>query len=110
MKGLFIESRLFEKRREELINDEALTALQTDLLNDLKTGDVIRGTGGLRKCRVAAKGHGKRGGARVIYYYLEEKRRFYLLLIYAKNQYGDLTDKQRHELKQVMWDWKNEQN
>lgn len=32
-----------------------------------RTGDVIPGTGGIRKLRWRAKGKGRRGGARVIY-------------------------------------------
>jgi hypothetical protein len=34
-------------------------------------GDIIPGSGGCRKLRWAAKGHGKRGGARVIYYWIQ---------------------------------------
>lgn len=45
--------------------------LQIELLLSPETGDVIQGTGGLRKVRVAAKGKGKKGGVRVIYYYFD---------------------------------------
>lgn len=109
MKGIFVESILFEKRRATLIDDEEFSRLQASLLTDPKMGDVMQGTGGLRKCRLAAKGHGKRGGARVIYYYLDEKQRFYLLLIYAKNEYSDLNTEQRKQLKEFVEDWRNEQ-
>ena len=37
-----------------------------------EAGVVIRGTGGLRKHRHAAKGRGKNGGVRVIYYYHDQ--------------------------------------
>jgi hypothetical protein len=36
-------------------------------------GDLIRGTGGLRKRRIALPGRGKRGGARVITLFLGER-------------------------------------
>ncbi len=52
-------------------------------MSNPKQDDVIQGTGGLRKIRVASKGKGKCGGSRVIYYFLDEKRRFYLLTIYG---------------------------
>lgn len=55
---------------------------------------------------VAAKGHGKRGGARIIYYYFDKYLRFYLLTIYTKGDMTDLTENQKQQLK----DFKNEQS
>ena len=75
-----------------------------------KLGDVIQGTGGLRKIRVAYKGKGKRGGARVIYYFLDDKRRFYLLTIYGKNEMSDLNVDQKKQLKTFMEAWCNDQS
>ena len=75
-----------------------------------KQGDVIKGTGGLRKIRVASKGKGKRGGSRVIYYFLDEKRRFYLLTIYGKSEVLDLTADQKKQLKDFMEVWRSEQS
>ncbi|MDB4837917.1 hypothetical protein OAH87_05545 [Marinomonas sp.] len=40
-------------------------------MSNPKQGDVIQGTGGLRKVRVASKAKGKRGGSHVIYYFLD---------------------------------------
>ncbi len=74
-----------------------------------KQGDVIQGTGGLRKIRVASKNKGKRGGARVIYYFLDEKHRFYLLTIYGKNEMSDLAVEQIKQLRKFMEAWRNEQ-
>lgn len=53
--------------------------------------DVIPGAGGVRKLRWAAKGKGKRGGARIIYLYVAIAERIYLLRCYAKNVRTDLT-------------------
>jgi len=61
-------------------------------------GDVIPGTGGLRKLRWSGKGKGKRGGYRVIYYFFNEALPVYLLAVYAKNQQIDLTSRQRVRL------------
>ncbi len=66
---IFIETSVFTRRVKELIDEDAYTALQNVLVVNPSAGDVIEGTGGVRKIRVAAKGHGKRGGARVIYYH-----------------------------------------
>jgi len=82
--------------------------LQLSLIQDPKSGDVIQGSGGLRKIRVASKGHGKRGGARIIYYHLDAKGQIYLLLVYAKNEYGDLSNEQKKKLKKFVEDWINE--
>jgi hypothetical protein len=49
-------------------------------------GDVIQGTNGCRKLRWGAKGHGKRGGVRIIYYYRRANGQIWMLTIYAKNE------------------------
>ncbi len=53
-------------------------------------GDLIKGTGGARKIRVAANGKGKRGGARVIYYF-QVAHTIHFLAIYSKNSQEDLS-------------------
>lgn len=57
-------------------------------------GDVIPGGRGLRKLRRPAKGHGKRGGARVIYYHVNAQHLIVLIFAYAKNEVEDLDAKQ----------------
>lgn len=63
-----------------------------------EAGDEIPGTGGVRKLRFAAKGHGKSGGVRVIYYYFDEKSPLYALLLYGKNEQANLTAEQKREV------------
>ncbi|MAJ39580.1 MULTISPECIES: type II toxin-antitoxin system RelE/ParE family toxin [unclassified Pseudoalteromonas] len=109
MKSLFVESSIFEKYRELYLSDDEYRLFQADLMVNPKQGDVIQGTGGLRKVRVASKRKGKRGGSRVIYYYLDDKRRFYLLTIYSKNEVTDLTADQKKQLKEFLEVWRNEQ-
>ncbi|SQD77583.1 Toxin HigB-2 [Moritella yayanosii] len=112
MKCIFVESKIFEKYRDDHLNDEEFRLFQTELMSNPKKGDVIQGTGGLRKVRVASKGKGKgkRGGSRVIYYFLDEKRRCYLLTIYGKSEVSDLTADQKKQLKAFMEVWRNEQS
>lgn len=109
MKGIFVESQLFEKHCQKYLTGDECQALQDSLLLNPKVGDVIVATGGLRKIRVAAKSKGKCGGVRVIYYYFENFKRFYLLTLYAKNEVTDLTTGEKHQLKIFMEAWKNEQ-
>ena len=65
MKSIFVESTIFEKYRESYLTDDEFRLFQSELMSDPKKGDVIQGTGGLRKIRVAGKDKGKRGGSRV---------------------------------------------
>ena len=73
------------------MSDDELAALQADLVANPGAGDVIKGSGGARKVRVAAKGRGKRGGARVIYFFISKSMTVYLLLAYSKSEKDDLT-------------------
>ena len=108
MKSVFVESTIFEKHRDEYLSDDEYRLFQAELMLNPHLGDVIQGTGGLRKIRVASKGKGKRGGSRIIYYFLDEKRRFYLLTIYDKNEMSDLNAIQRKQLMAFMEAWRNE--
>jgi len=108
MKSVFVESTIFEKHRDEYLSDDEYRLFQAELMLNPHLGDVIQGTGGLRKIRVASKGKGKRGGSRIIYYFLDEKRRFYLLTIYGKNEMSDLNAIQRKQLMAFMEAWRNE--
>lgn len=64
-------------------------------------GPVVPGTGGVRKLRVALKGRGKRGSARVIYYYRRTNERVYLTLAYGKATRADLTGAERREIRKL---------
>ena len=88
------------------MDDDAHIALQKVLVLNPSAGDVIEGTGGIRKIRVAAKGHGKRGGARVIYYHFVSDSQIALLMIYPKNEQQDLTTDERKALKAVIEHWR----
>ncbi len=81
----FIEVPMFTKKWKELgLTDETLRELQNILLNDPKTGDVIQGTGGLRKIRIPMPNKGKSGGSRVIYVDIELKEIIYFINVYTK--------------------------
>ncbi len=104
---IFIESKVFEKLREKYLDDESYRALQNFLVEQPLTGDVIQGTGGLRKLRWSAKGKGKRAGVRTIYLYLTEKSHIHFLTLYAKNEVSDLTTDEKKILKRIVEELKN---
>lgn len=69
-----------------------------------EAGEVIEGTGGLRKIRFAdaRRGKGKRGGLRVIYYWWNAGTQFWLYTLYDKDEMADLNAKQRKALKAML--------
>ena len=100
---VFIETPTFTKRVLNLLDDESYAALQTHIWRSIpEAGDVIRSSGGLRKIRWAAKGHGKRGGVRVIYYWWIGKDRISMLFIYPKNEMDDLSAEQLKLLRRAL--------
>lgn len=81
----FVEAPLFTKLVGEYLTDGEYAALQRALARNPELGDVIPGSGGVRKVRWAARGRGKRGGVRVIYFVRNEAGVIWMLTIYAKN-------------------------
>ena len=96
----FIETSLFTKQIKQLASDDELRVLQEELIAQPMKGDLITGTGGLRKVRMATDGQGKSGSARVIYF-LATAEIIYMLLAYAKNEKDSLTAAEKAELKQL---------
>jgi hypothetical protein len=101
-----IEFAGYRRRASEL-----LTAGQRDAVIDLVAyeptcGDIIPGSGGLRKVRIGRDGIGKRGGTRVV----NEDFPILLLALYAKNEKSDLTASEKREfaasMREIVRQWK----
>lgn len=101
----FIETSWFTKRVSELLSDSEYSKLQWRLIEFPDVGDIIKGSGGIRKIRVSAKGKGTRGGARVIYYFAAQNEEIFMLDIYAKNEKEDLSIEQIRNLKDLVGEW-----
>lgn len=80
-------------------NDERLNFFEYLAKNPLK-GDVIPNAKGLRKIRYSAKGHGKRGGTRVIYYNMLDDGIIVTVAIYPKNEQENLNQSKLKQLAQ----------
>ena len=91
----------FKAEATELIGADGIEALAVYLMDHPDAGDVIPSAGGVRKVRWAAKGKGKRGGARIIYLYRVIAARIYLIRCYAKNLKADLTADEKKQLRQI---------
>ncbi|WP_298940686.1 type II toxin-antitoxin system RelE/ParE family toxin [uncultured Psychromonas sp.] len=63
-----------------------------------KAGDLMQGTGGIRKLRWAKSGSGKSGGVRVIYYFHNESIPLFLLSLFGKNEKANLSHAERNLL------------
>ena len=105
---IFIESSLFTEQLSTYLTDDSYTELQAFLCRQPDSGDLIRGSGGLRKLRWRASGRGKRGGLRMIYYWRVEPERIYCLTLYAKNEMADLSTSEKRALRNLMERWLHE--
>ena len=102
---VFIETPVFTRQVQELLSDEAYSAYQWYMALNPRAGDVIQGTGGLRKVRWSVAGGGKRGGVRVIYFHVAAQAQVRLLLIYRKGVKDDLTAAEKKTLRTLNQDW-----
>jgi hypothetical protein len=98
----FIETHIFTKLILELLTDDEYRSVQLNLAKRPDQGQIITESGGLRKTRIAAKGKGKSGGARIIYYWVPTSARIYMLLAYPKNQKDDLNAEEVAFLRDLM--------
>jgi hypothetical protein len=104
MKAIFVELPPFERNRQDYLSDESFLEFQKPLMQNPEAGDVIEGTGGLRKIRYTdeKRGKGKRGGLRLIYYWWVSGQQFWLFTLFNKNEMNDLTSVQRKTLKDLL--------
>ncbi len=98
----FFETPIFTRLISKLITDEEYHLLQLQLAIRPESGDVIKGSGGIRKLRWAGSGRGKRGGIRVIYFFYDHDDQIYMLYAYPKNERDDLSKDQLKLLKKLV--------
>jgi mRNA-degrading endonuclease RelE of RelBE toxin-antitoxin system len=103
----FIESPVYSQQIDDLLSPEDHRQLQLCLLECPDQGDLIKGSGGLRKLKWAGSGCGKRGGIRVIYYLWRGDTAF-MLTAFPKNRQTDLTPSQLRALRELIEEYTNE--
>lgn len=105
MKRKIIEPRALARIIDDLIAErkilkEDLEALKKKLISNPESGDIIPGTGGIRKIRLKSATKGKRGGFRVCYFDDPRKEELFFLRIYGKNEKEDLSAAEKKSLKE----------
>ena len=97
-----VETRHYAARAEKFLSESERDALIDFVAFAPLRGDVLVGTGGIRKVRFARGGRGKSGGVRVIYYLYTTEKPIYLLEIFGKNEKANLSAAQRNALAKVV--------
>jgi len=104
IKASFVELPAFARYRDDYLDDEGFRGLQEAMMKAPEAGDVIEGTGGLRKLRHGdpRRGKGKRGGLRVIYYWWDGGAQFWLFTVYDKDELADLSSDEKKLLRGML--------
>ena len=100
----FVEAPAFTRFRDEYLDDEGLAELQRYLAMNPESGDLVPGTGGVRKLRWkdSRRGKGRRSGLRVIYYCFLSDQEIWLMTLYDKDEAADLTKAEKDQLKKAL--------
>jgi len=93
-----IETQQFTGKAAKVMSAAEKDELFDFIVRNPEAGDIIPGTGGVRKLRFAIQGQGKRGGVRVIYFYYNDRNPMLLFTVFGKNQKSDLTEKEKNTL------------
>lgn len=93
-----IPEYLIAAKKAGMTDDERQAAIDLIAANP-EAGDIMLGTGGCRKVRIARQGGGKSGGYRVITYYTTDQQPVFLMTVITKGRQANLTDKQKNELR-----------
>jgi len=88
----------YARLADKLLSAEERQGLIVYLAERPKAGDIMEGTGGVRKLRWRRGGRGRSGGVRVIYYYHDDLMPLYLLTLFAKGDKANLTKSERNDL------------
>jgi hypothetical protein len=93
-----VELPEFLRRSEKLLKESERQSIINYLASHPAAGDIMQGTGGIRKLRWSAQDKGKSGGVRIIYYFHNEKIPLFLLTVFGKGEKANLTKSERNEL------------
>ena len=93
-----VETPAYLKDAEAIFTTMEREAIVTMVASDPLCGEILQGTGGVRKVRVGRGGKGKSGGARVVYIHYNASNPVFLLAAFAKNEKANLSKAERNAL------------
>jgi hypothetical protein len=96
-----VETPEFIARTAKLMTDENREELIAYMSRNPTAGELVPGTGGIRKLRWRLEGRGKRGGARVIYFFHSADVPLFALTAFAKNERANLSQQDRNEFRKL---------
>jgi hypothetical protein len=83
------------------MTEEEIQVVVNTLASNPMIGDLIVGTGGFRKFRVAGRGKGKSGGFRVVTFYSNVTIPVFLIDVFSKGDKENLSKAERNELRAI---------
>ncbi len=92
----------FQKHSAKTLNAKERDDLLYYLSEHPASGDLIPGSGGVRKLRWKSKGKGKSGGSRIIYYYHNEEVPLFLLTMFSKNERVNISSSEKKDLSKLV--------
>ncbi len=96
-----IETPEFLSATRKLMSEAERSLLVDYVALNPTSGDIMQGTGGVRKLRWALAGRGKSGGSRVIYFFHDVDTPVFMLTAYAKNERSDLSQHDLNDMKRL---------
>lgn len=96
------ETSEFIRKAKNLLRDAEREELVFFLAGNPLAGDLMEGTGGIRKLRWARQGMGKSGGVRVIYFFYNEGMPLYALTVYGKGEKDNISKAERNQMAQLV--------
>jgi hypothetical protein len=97
-----VETAEFKRAAERIFSGDECEALVAHLAGYPEAGDLLSGTGGVRKLRWGARGKGKRGGARVVYFFRRSSGTLYLLTAFGKGERANISQAERNAIKKLV--------
>lgn len=94
-----VETETFERLWPYYWTDQVHDEFITFITENSEAGDVVKGTGGMRKVRWNRTGSGKSGGVRIIYFNRTANGEIWLVFIYAKSKMDSISAKTLKEIK-----------
>ena len=97
-----VELPEYLRQASRLLDDDEQKDIVDYLAEHPKAGDILQGTGGIRKLRWSRGSRGKSGGVRVVYYFHDERIPLYLLTVFGKGEQANLSKAERNELARLV--------